>query len=90
MILNTLLHEVLSCSLQFESRWRHLRQWTNSQIVTSQASPMDNALPVKFWGLDPLHWIHVKLFVRDVLQLKNYPGFKGKHFNNVKISESET
>ena len=67
----------------------------SGQIVkgsrTSQVSPMDNALPVKFWGLDPLHWIHVKLFVRDVLQLKNYPGFKGKHFNiNVEISDSET
>ncbi|CAB4026655.1 CST complex subunit STN1 [Paramuricea clavata] len=38
---------------------------------------MENALPVKSWGLDPLYWTHVKLFVRDVLQLKNYSGFKG-------------
>lgn len=34
-------------------------------------------LPVKFWGLDPLYWAHVKLFVVDVLKLPQYPGFKG-------------
>ncbi|XP_028409616.1 CST complex subunit STN1-like [Dendronephthya gigantea] len=38
---------------------------------------MENALPVKFWGLDPLYWTHVKLFARDVLKLKEYPGFTG-------------
>ena len=38
---------------------------------------MENALPVKLWGLDPLYWIHVRLFIKDVLELKNYPGFKG-------------
>mgnify|MGYP002803539409 FL=1 len=38
---------------------------------------MENALPVKFWGLDPLYWANVKLFIRDVFKLKNYPGFKG-------------
>ncbi|XP_046848918.1 CST complex subunit STN1-like isoform X3 [Xenia sp. Carnegie-2017] len=36
---------------------------------------MENVVPVKFWGSDPLYWSHVKLFVRDVLCLREYPGF---------------
>ena len=38
---------------------------------------MKNAVPVRHWGLDPLYWAHIKLFVKDVLELNNYPGFKG-------------
>ena len=34
-------------------------------------------LPVKFWGLDPLYWTHIKLFGTEILKLPPYPGFQG-------------
>lgn len=36
------------------------------------------ALPiVEHWGLDPLFWTHVKLFIGDVLALPPMPGYSG-------------
>ncbi|XP_066284207.1 CST complex subunit STN1-like [Branchiostoma lanceolatum] len=31
-------------------------------------------LPQTYWGLDPLHRAFVKMFIRDVLEMDNYPG----------------
>lgn len=36
------------------------------------------SLPVlEHWGLDPLFWTHVKLFIGDVLSVPSFPGFVG-------------
>jgi hypothetical protein len=32
---------------------------------------------VEHWGLDPLFWTHVKLFIGDVLALPPMPGYSG-------------
>ena len=37
-----------------------------------------SSLPVRFWGLNPLFWTHIKLFVKEVQSLKEYTGYKGK------------
>lgn len=34
-------------------------------------------LPVKLWGLDPLYWSHIKLFIIEIFELPRYPGFQG-------------
>ena len=37
-----------------------------------------------YWGLDPVFSTKVKLNVREVLALKNYPGFQGKIEHHMK------
>lgn len=37
-----------------------------------------SSLPVRFWGLNPLFWTHIKLLVKEVQSLKEYTGYKGK------------
>lgn len=41
------------------------------------ANPVVPALPVQFWGLDPVFWAHVKLFVGDARKLMRYPHTAG-------------
>lgn len=37
-----------------------------------------SSLTARFWGLNPLFWTHIKLFVKEVQSLKEYTGYKGK------------
>ena len=41
-----------------------------------------NQKPVAEWGLDPVHWTHVKLFISDILSLPENQTIKGEHFFN--------
>eukprot|EP00112_Aurelia_sp_Birch-Aquarium-sp1_P003823 Seg1430.16 transcript_id=Seg1430.16/GoldUCD/mRNA.D3Y31 product="CST complex subunit STN1" protein_id=Seg1430.16/GoldUCD/D3Y31 len=36
-----------------------------------------NKKPVAEWGLDPIHWTHVKLFINDILSLPENQTIKG-------------
>nr|XP_058952214.1 CST complex subunit STN1-like isoform X1 [Pocillopora verrucosa] len=38
-----------------------------------------SSLPARFWGLNPLFWTHIKLFVKEVQSLKEYTGYKGMY-----------
>lgn len=33
---------------------------------------------VRFWGLDPLFWTHIKMFVKDVYELHESADYRGK------------
>ncbi|CAH3188410.1 unnamed protein product [Porites evermanni] len=33
--------------------------------------------PVRFWGLDPLFWTHIKMFVKDVYELHECADYRG-------------
>lgn len=34
--------------------------------------------PVRFWGLDPLFWTHIKMFVKDVYELHECADYRGE------------
>ena len=34
-------------------------------------------LPVRLWGLNPLFWTHMKMFVKRILSLQEHPDYKG-------------
>jgi len=34
--------------------------------------------PVRFWGLNPLFWTHMKMFVKEIQNLQEHPDYKGK------------
>ncbi|RUP21745.1 hypothetical protein BC936DRAFT_139161 [Jimgerdemannia flammicorona] len=36
-------------------------------------APDQQVFPEAFWGLDPLFWLHVKLFIADILALQRHP-----------------
>ena len=34
--------------------------------------------PVRFWGLDPLFWTHIKMSVKDVYELHECADYRGE------------
>ena len=34
--------------------------------------------PVRYWGLDPLFWTHIKMFVKDVYGLHECADYRGE------------
>lgn len=34
--------------------------------------------PVRFWGLDPLFWTHIKMFVKNVYELHECADYRGE------------
>ena len=45
--------------------------------MTDKIEEGSSVLPVRFWGLNPLFWCHMKMFVKEVLSLEEYSDYKG-------------
>ena len=45
--------------------------------MTDKMEEGSNCLPVRLWGLNPLFWCHVKMFVKEVQSLEEYSDYKG-------------
>ena len=45
--------------------------------MTDKTEEGSSVLPVRFWGLNPLFWCHMKMFVKEVLRLEEYSDYKG-------------
>ena len=46
--------------------------------MTDKTEEGSSFLPVRFWGLNPLFWSHMKMFVKKVQRLQEYSDYKGK------------
>ena len=47
--------------------------------MTNKTEEGSSVLPVRYWGLNPLFWSHMKMFVKEVQRLEEYSDYKGKH-----------
>lgn len=45
--------------------------------MSDKSGEGSSSLPVRFWGLNPLFWTHIKMFVTEVQNLKDYSDYKG-------------
>lgn len=45
--------------------------------MTDKTEEGSSCLPVRFWGLNPLFWSHMKMFVKEVQSLEDYSDYKG-------------
>ena len=45
--------------------------------MTDKTEEGSSCLPVRFWGLNPLFWSHMKMFVKKVQSLEEYSDYKG-------------
>lgn len=45
--------------------------------MTDKTEEGSSVLPVRYWGLNPLFWSHMKMFVKEVQSLEEYSDYKG-------------
>lgn len=45
--------------------------------MTDKTEEGSSVLPVRYWGLNPLFWSHMKMFVKEVQSLAEYSDYKG-------------
>ncbi|KAJ7379998.1 CST complex subunit STN1 [Desmophyllum pertusum] len=59
--------------------------------MTDKPEEGSSCPPVRFWGLNPLFWTHMKMFVKEVLSLEEYPDYKGvyRYCNNQPVIRVE-
>ena len=60
-------------------RFELLQQWEApiAASMTDKTEEGSSVLPVRFWGLNPLFWCHMKMFVKEVQSLEGYSDYKG-------------
>ncbi|XP_078351186.1 CST complex subunit STN1-like isoform X2 [Oculina patagonica] len=60
-------------------------------IMTDKPKEGSSCLPVRFWGLNPLFWSHMKMFVQEVQSLEEYSDYKGvyRYSNNQPVVRVE-
>jgi len=62
----------------------------DQQKPKSNHSHSEEVPILEHWGLDPLFWAHVKLFIGQVLGLPSLPGFSGpEHPPSTSFSPSQ-
>ena len=57
--------------------------------MTDKTEEGSSVLPVRYWGLNPLFWSHMKMFVKEVQSLAEYSDYKGTWCKCFKLNRYE-